>query len=172
MRQVFIIVFSAIALFTSGCMSEPGIDKGTFEELNRTAQDLKAALTLSNPCDVPDTLQQRLASGIAAVKNKVNSKEEHNLIAAYTQLFTTCKDGLLLCRYRTQFSGFDFFPKGRIYVSQELDPLVEKYDLSMEKHVYKGTGQYMRSIDGNSVQVIWESARAQIKNIENMMNYP
>ncbi len=171
MRQAFIIVFPAIALFISACKSEPGIDKGKFAELNRTAQDLRAAITLSNPCDVPDNLQQRLASGITALKDKASSKEEHNLIAAYRQLLTTHKDGLLLCRYRTQFSSFDFFPKGSIYVSQELDPLVEKYDLSVEKHVYKGTGQYMRSIDGNSIQVVRESARAQIKNIENMMYY-
>lgn len=166
-----ILVFSAILLFTSACVSEPGIDKGKFAELDRTAQDLKAALTSSNPCDVPESLQQRLASGITAVKGKANSKGEHDLIVAYSHLLSTYKDGLLLCQYRTQLSHFDFFPKGRIYVSQELDPLVEKYDLPMEKHLYKRTGQYMRSIDGNSILVIWESARTQIKNMENMMNY-
>jgi len=68
-------------------------------------------------------------------------------------------------------SNFDFFPKGRIYVSQELDPLVERYDLAVEKHLYKHTGQYMRTVDGDSIRVIWESARTQIKNMENMMNY-
>ena len=166
-----VLVFSAILLFTSACISEPGIDKGKFAELDRTIQELKAAITSSYPCDLPDNLQQKIASGIAAVKDKANSKGEHDLIVAYSHLLSTYKDGLLLCQFRTHLSNFDFFPKGRIYVSQELDPLVEKYDLSTEKHIYKRTGQYMRSIDGNSIRVIWESARIQIKNIENMMNY-
>ncbi len=166
-----VLVFSAILLFTSACVSEPSIDKDKFAELDRAVQDLKAAITSSDPCDVSDTLQQRIASGITAIKDKTNSKGERDLILAYSHLLTTYKDGLLLCQYRTQLSHFGFFPKGRIYVSQELDPLVEKYDLSTEKHVYKRTGQYMRSIDGNSIGVIWESALSQIKNIENMMNY-
>jgi len=173
MRQhgLVFLLLSALLLFTSACVSEPGFDKGKFAELDRIVQDMKAAVSSSNPCDVPDILQQRLASGIAAVKDKANSKRERDLIMAYSYLLTTYKDGLLLCRSRTHLSNFDFFPKGRIYVSQELDPLVERYDLAVEKHLYKHTGQYMRTIDGDSIRVIWESARTQIKNMENMMNY-
>ncbi len=173
MRQdsLVILLFSAITIFTSGCVSEPGIDRGKFVELNQTMQDLKAAISSGNPCDVSDTLQQRLASGLAALKDKTASKGERDLLAAYSQLLTNCKDGLLLCRSRTQLSDFKFVPQGRIYVFQELDPLVEKYGLSTERHLYAPTGQYWRSIDQDSIRVIWESAQIQIKNIENMINY-
>lgn len=147
------------------------MDKGKFSELNRTAQDLKASLASGKPCDAPDTLQQRLASGIEALKNKTASQEERGLIDAYSRLLTTYKDGLLLCRYRTHLSQFQFVPKGRIYVVQELDPLVEKYDLPTESHVYGPTGVHWRSIAGDSINVIWVSAEFQIKNIENMVNY-
>ncbi len=173
MRQagVVILIFSALLLLISACVSEPGIDKNKFTALKLTVQNLKTAITASDPCDLPVMLQQRLDSEITAVKDKANSKKEHDLIVAYSHLLTTYRDGVLLCKSRSHLSDFDFFPKGRIYVSQELDPLIEKYDLSVEKHVYKHTGQYMRSIDANSIHVIWESARLQIKNIENMMNY-
>ena len=171
-RDSLIILFlSAIALFTSSCSSEPGIDKNKFAELNRTLQEMKVAVASSDPCNVPNILEQQLDAGIRAVKDKARSKSERDLIAAYSNLLITYKDGLLLCQSRTHLSNFDFFPKGRIYVSQELDPLVEKYDLAVEKHLYKPTGQYMRSIDGNSILVIWDSVRFQIKNIENMTNY-
>jgi hypothetical protein len=173
MRQdgIVIILLSSIMLFGSGCVSEPGIDKGKFSELNRTARDLKTSIASGKPCDAPDTLLQRLVSGIAALKNKTASKEESDLIEAYSRLLTTYKDGLLLCKYRTHLSQFQFVPKGRIYVVQELDPLVEKYGLPTESHLYRPTGAYWRSIAGDSIKVIWESAESQIKNIENMVNY-
>jgi len=164
-------VLSTALLFISACVTEPEFDRSKFAELNRTTQDLKAALSSDTPCNLPDSLLQRLSSGITAVKDKAKSKKEQDLVTAYSYLLTTCKDGLLLCKSRDQFTNLDMFPKGRIYVSQELDPLVERYDLATEKHLYKKTGQYMRSVDGNSIGVIWDSARTQIKNIENMMNY-
>jgi len=157
--------------FASGCGSDDHIDKGKFTELNRTTQDLKSVITSIKPCDVPDELLQRLASGITAAKGKAASKAERDLITAYSSLLTTYKDGLLLCRSRTHLSKFEFVPKGRIYVTQELDPLVEKYSLSTERHLYEPTGQLWKSIDGDSIKVIWENADAQSKNIENMVNY-
>jgi len=84
---------------------------------------------------------------------------------------TTYNDGLLLCKYRTHLSQFPFVPRGRIYVFQELDPLVLKYDLPTESHVYRPTGLHWRSIAGDSIKVIWERAESQIKNIEVMVKY-
>jgi len=169
--SLVMLVLLAAMLFISACVSEPEFDKSKFAELNRTVQELKAALSSGDPCSLSDTLVQRLSSEITAVKGRAKSKKEQDLVTAYAYLLTTCKDGLLLCQSRNQFTNLDMFPKGRIYVSQELDHLVERYDLSTEKHLYKKTGQYMRSVDGNSIGVIWDSARTQIKNIENMMNY-
>jgi hypothetical protein len=56
-------------------------------------------------------------------------------------------------------------------VFQELDPLVQKYDLSTENHLYKPIGVHWRSIAEDSVKAIGESAAVQIKNIENRVNY-
>lgn len=158
-------------LFGPGCVWEPGIDKGKFTELNRTARELQTSLTSGEPCEVPDALLQRLASGTAALKDKTASKGERDLIRAYSNLLTTYQDGLLLCKYRTHLSQFQFVPKGRIYVFQELDPLVQKYDLPTASHVYKPTGLKWKSIAADSIRVIWESAGSQLKNIENMVNY-
>ncbi len=109
--------------------------------------------------------------GSGCISNKTATKEESDLIMAYSRLLTTYRDGLLLCQYRTHLSQFQFVPRGRIYVVQELDPLVEKYGLPTESHLYRPTGAYWRSIAGDSIKVIWESAEFQIKNIENMVKY-
>jgi len=169
--QTIITLMSAILLFVSACASEPGLDKGKFAELDRAGQDLKAALRTGNPCDIPDTVLQRLASGATALKDRTASKAERDLVSAYANLVTISRDGLLLCRSRSHLSGFEFVPKGRIYVTQELDPLVERYDLPTETHVYKSTGAHWKSISGDSIKVIWERAEAQIKNIEVMLKY-
>jgi len=173
MRQngIVILLFSAIILIGSGCVPESGIDKKKFSELDRTARDLRTSITSDKPCEVPDTLLQRLASGTAALKGKAASKAETDVIEAYSRLLTTYKDGLLLCKYRNQLYQLQFVPRGRIYVFQELDPLVDKYDLPTEGHVYKPTGVHWRSIAWDSINVIWESAAIQTMNIENMVNY-
>jgi hypothetical protein len=170
-RTIVIALVSAITLFAWGCATEPGLDKGKFAELNRAAQDLKTAIKSGKDCELPDTLLQRLASGTAALKDKTASKAESDLLSAYSNLLTTYKDGLLLCQSRTLLTNFQFVPKGRIYLTQELDPLVEKYDLPVEKHVYKPTGKYWKSIPADSITIIWERAGIEIKITENMVNY-
>ena len=158
-------------LFGPGCVSEPGMDKAKFSDLNRIARELQTSLASGKPCDVPDTLLERLASGTTALQDKTASQAERDVIKAYSNLVATYKDGLLLCKYRTNLSQFKFVPKGRIYVFQELDPLVQKYDLTTESHVYGPTGLHWRSIDERSIKVIWDSAEFQLKIIENMVNY-
>jgi hypothetical protein len=170
-QRSIIILVSALLLFSWGCTAEPGLDKGKFAELDRASQDLKAVLRSGSPCDIPDTVLQQLASRTTALKDKTASKAERDLVSAYANLVTISQDGLLLCRSRSHLSGFEFVPKGRIYVTQELDPLVEKYNLPTESHVYKPTGAHWKSISGDSIKVIWERAEVQIKNIEVMLKY-
>jgi hypothetical protein len=173
MRQngLFITLLTAIMVFAAGCVAEPGLDKGKFAELSRATQDLQAVLGAGKVCEVPDTVLQRLASGTAALKGTMASKAERDLLAAHANLVTIIQDGLLLCRSRTHLSGFEFVPKGRIYVTQELDPLVEKYGLPTESHVYKPTGAHWKSISADSITVIRERAEDQIKKIEVMLKY-
>ncbi len=166
-----VTIFSVMMFLASACIPENRVDKNKFAELGRTAQELKTAITSSRPCEVPDELVQRLASGIAAVKDKASSRAERDVVAAYSNLLSTYHDGLLLCRSRAHLAQFQFVPKGRIYVTQEIDPIVEKYDLSTEKHVYKPTGQVWRSIDGDSMRIVWESAVSQTQNIDFLVDH-
>jgi len=168
---IVITLLSAIMLSLSGCAEEPRLDKGKFAELHRAAQDLKAAIGTGKGCEVSETVVQRLASGTAALKDKTASRAERDLLSAYGRLLAMCEDGLLLCRSQHILTGFEFVPKGHIYLTQELDPIVERYDLPIERHLYAPTGKYWKSIPRDSIRVIWERAGIEIKIIENMMNY-
>ncbi len=154
-----------------GCVSEQGIDKGKFSETLRIARTLQTSLTSGNACEVSAELLQKLVSEAEALKDKPASPAETNVIKDIFSLIGTYNDGVLLCKSRTRFSHFSFVPKGRIYVYQELEPLVRKYDLPTESHVYGPTGVSWRSISWDSIEVIWKRAGSQLKNIENAVNY-
>lgn len=170
-RVVVLVWLSALMLFVFGCTAEPGLDKKKFAELDRAAQDLKAAVKSGKACETQDTLLKRFVSGTEALKDKMASDDERALLEAFSHLVTTYQDNLLLCRTQTAFAGFEFVPKGRIYVTQELDPLVEKYHLPIKQHVYKPTGKNWKSIPDGAVQVVWEQMAFEIKNIESRQSY-
>jgi hypothetical protein len=170
-RRTIIALLSALLLFASGCVAEPGLDREKFADLNRAAQELKAALRSGRGCEVPDGALQRLAAGTAALKDRTASKAEADLLSAYANLAAVARDGLLLCRSRSHLAGFEFVPKGRIYVSQDLDPIVERYDLPTERHLFKPTGVQWRSISTDAIGVVWERAAVLIRQIEVMQKY-
>jgi hypothetical protein len=81
------------------------------------------------------------------------------------------RDGLLLWKYKIDFAPFDFVPKGRIYVGQDVEPIVFKYRFPTDSHMYQPTRQYWKSISEDSIRIIWSNADSQLKIIENMKNY-
>lgn len=166
------VLLSLTVLFLiTACQTEPGLDKRKFADLNLASQDLKTAIRAGKACDAAEGVLQRLSSGAAAIQGKTASKAERDLLSAYSHLLAVSRDGLLLCQSRNLLSGFPFVPQGHIYVSQELDAIVERYDLPTEKHLYKPTGKYWKSISTDSLSVVWESAEAEIRHIENMVKY-
>jgi len=170
-RRYVIALLSALLLAALGCASEPGLDKEKFAGLDRTAQELKAMIASGRGCEVPDALLERLAAGTAVLKGRTASQAELDLLAAYTNLAAVTRDGLFLCRSRDHLTSFKFVPKGRIYMTQELDPIVERYDLPTERHVYKPTGVHWRSISTDAIGTVWKKAGVLIRHIEVMQKY-
>ena len=170
-QRSFIAVVSMLVVLLAGCVSEPGLDKAKFADLDRAARELMAALGSGDPCAVPDGVLQKLDAGTAALQGKTASKAEADLLAAYADLLAISRDGQLVCRSRTHLTRFEFVPKGRIYVTQDLDPIVERYGLTTERHVFKQTGAHWKSISQDAIPLIWEKAAARLKNIEVMLKY-
>ena len=170
-RRYIIVLLSALLVAASGCTAEPGLDKEKFAGLDRAAQELKAVVASGRGCEVPDALLERLDSGTAALKDRTASAAERELLAAYRSLATVAHDGLFLCRSRTHLTSFKFVPKGRIYMTQEHDPIVERYDLPTERHIYKPTGVHWRSISTDAIDTVWVKAGALIKRIEVLQKY-
>ena len=149
-----------------GCSSEPGIDRTKFKKLDKAAQELKTSLNEKTSYQHFGEMLQNLSAEIAAVKTGALSEKEIELLHAYSVLAGVYQDGYVLWKYKLEFAPFGIVPEGRIYVSQDVEPIAFKYNLPKESHLYKPTGQYWKSISEDSVQIIWKNAEYQHKLIE------
>ncbi len=161
-----------IAFFlVAACSWEPGIDKNKFTKLNVLAHALKTARIGGATYRQLSEQAGNLSAEVIALRNKVTTKEEKELLDAYSDLSAIYHDGLLLWKYQLEFAPFDFVPTGRIYVGQDVEPIVSKYHFATESHQYRPTGQKWKSLPEDSIKIVWNNADAQLKIIENMTNY-
>jgi len=160
---------AAAFLLMAACSSGPGIDKDKFRKVYVAAHEVKDSLAMGESYkQVADHVKQ-LAVQIDVLKPA--TQEEKELLDVYSDLLAIYKDGLVLWKYKLDFAFFDSVLKGRIYVGQDVEPIVVKYRFSTESHLYSPTGQYWKSIPGNSIRIIWNNADSQLKVIEGMTTY-
>ncbi len=168
-RKGFFTILAAIFFLIAACSSGPGINKSKFKKAYVAAHEVKNSLaTGASYKQVADRVKQ-LSVEIKTLKDA--TEEEKELLDAYSDLLATYKDGLVLWKYKLDFAFFDSVLKGRIYVGQDVEPIVLKYRFSTESHLYKPTGQYWKSIPGDSIRIIWSNADSQLKVVEGMTNY-
>ncbi len=170
-RKSGIAIVLMIFLIGTSCSTEQGIDKGKFAKLHGAAHAVKTSLAGGASYQQLAERVQALSGEIVALQGKVRSREEKELLNAYSDLLAMYKDGLLLWKYKLEFAPFDFVPKGRIYVGQDVEPIVFKYHFPTESHLYQPTGQRWKSLPEDSIRIIWSNADTQLKIIENMTNY-
>ncbi len=154
-----------VAFTIAACSSEPEMDKNKFKKLEQAAQALKTSLAEKTSYQHFGELLQQLSAEIAALKDSKLTKKETELLNAYSVLAGVYQDGHVLWKYKLEFAPFGFVPEGRIYVSQDVEPIAFKYNLPTESHLYKPTQQYWKSISADSIQIIWNNADLQQKII-------
>jgi hypothetical protein len=148
----------------------PKIDKNKFRDADHTAGALQRSLAADVTFHDFSELLQRFSDRITVLENAVKSKRERELVHEYVELLKMYQDGFLLWKCHREFSGHSFVPEGRIYVGQDVEPLVLKYRFETESHVYKPTGQHWKSISADSIKVVWQSADQQRKRINTLLN--
>jgi hypothetical protein len=167
----FFAALSICIFFIGACSFESGIDKVKFAKLKVAAQAVKTSIAAGESYQQVTEKVEQLAADIAALKDKVPTQKEKELLEAYADLLADYRDGLVLWKYKLDFAFFDVMLKGRIYVGQDVEPIVIKYRFPTESHLYEPTGQYWKSIPGDSIQAIWSYADSQLKAMDNITNY-
>ncbi len=169
--KAFLAVWSIVFFVIAACSSQPAINKNKFVKVKSAAQAVKAAIASGASYKETADLVEHFSAEITTLKDSVTTNQEKELLDAYADLLGFYRDGLLLWKYKLEFAFFDFVLKGRIYVAQDIEPIVKKYRLSTETHLYAPTRQYWKSIDGDSIRIIWSNVDSQMKIIENIANY-
>ena len=170
-KENILALLLMIVFITVACSSEQEINRTKFKKLDQAAQELKTSLAEGTSYKHFGELLQNLSAEIAAVNNKTLSKKEMELLQAYSVLYGVYQDGYILWKYKLEFAPFGIVPEGRIYVSQDVDPIAFKYNLPTESHLYKPTQQYWKSISEDSIQIIWNNADLQYKIIKGFSQY-
>ena len=169
-RNGLLVILLVAFLVSGSCSSEPAYDKKKFTKIESAAHAVQTSVKSGSYSQVADKVQ-KLSAEIAALKGSVATAKEKQLLQAYTTLLSIYDDGLVLWKSELDFAFFADQLKGSIYVNQDVDPLVEKYHFATESHLYKPTGQYWKSISGDSMGIIWKHADSQMKTIDNIANY-
>jgi len=170
MKRNILFVLLSLSIFCFACMSHD-FDKKRFENVNRAAHAVKDSVKAGADIQQFENLLQELSAEILALKDKVKSEKEKELLKDYSNLLAIYYDGFTLWKYKNEFTRYGFVPKGLIYVGQDVEPIVERYNLKTESHIFNSTKQLWKSIPESSIQIIWMNADSQMKIIDNILNY-
>ncbi len=162
-RGRFFIAAACVAVMCCACSS--GIDKKKFDGLERDAQGLQNSISSGVTYEKFGELLQGFSADIKAFGDTLKSNKEKELLKAYSDLLSMYQDGYLLWRFSREFSKHNLVPEGRIYVGQDVEPIVTKYRLLTETHVFGPTQQSWKSISADSIRIIWYNAGEQRKRI-------
>ncbi len=165
-RSVVLIELCAVLVL---CACSANIDKNKFQNANDAAKTLERSVAAGIAYQDLGKLLQRLSDEVTILDNTVDSRQERELAAEYSVLLGMYEDGLLLMRYQGEFSGHNFVPPGRIYVGQDVEPIVTKYRIETESHVFGPTHQTWKSISADSIRIIWYNAGQQLKKVDALL---
>jgi hypothetical protein len=175
MKNLLLILMYITVLILNGACSfeslEPPIDKGKFANLDAASRAIKESINAGEKYSEVADRAEKLSAEIVSAQQIIKTKKEKRLLKAYSDLLGIYRDGLLLWKYQAEFPFLASELKGEIYVGQEVEPIVQKYQFKVESHVYKPTGQKWKSIPADSIRMIWKSADNQLDIIHKMTNY-
>ncbi len=162
----------ALSVMCAACSSsQPELDKRRFNGVISAAQAVRMTLVSGAGYPAFDTALQKLSAEITALKIRALTDQEKELMKAYSDLYSIYQDGHILWKYKIEFTRYGFVPKELIYVGQDIEPIIDKYRIPVESHVYAPTQQSWKSIPDASLQMIWTNADSQTQIINNILSY-
>jgi len=173
MKRFTIISFLfALSMICAACShSTPALDTTKFNDVTGAAQNVRSTLESGAGYQAFDRALQKLSAEITALKSKTRTDKERDLLKDYSDLYSTYHDGYTLWKYKIEFTRYGFVPRELIYVGQDIEPIIEKYKIPVQLHLYEPTRQSWKSIPESSLQMIWTNADSQLQIINNILTY-
>ncbi|MBF0506780.1 MAG: hypothetical protein HQL09_08080 [Nitrospirae bacterium] len=166
-----VFIICAVVIIASCSSSSPALSKEKFSGVNGAALEVGKTLSSGGDYKAFSAALQKLSLEIAALKNNVRTDQEKDLLKDYSDLYAIYHDGYVLWKYKIEFTRYGFVPENLIYVGQDIEPIVIKYRIPVEFHVYAPTQQSWKSIPAESLQMIWTNADSEMQIINSILSY-
>lgn len=161
-------VVAVFLVFLACAACSERFDAKKFERVKKVAVAVSVAAKSAADYEECGELVGQLSGEISALKEKMESEKESELLKKYSDLLKIYQDGLLLWKFKIDGSHYKFIPAGEIYVGQELEPVVEKYRFEIKPNVYRPTGQVWKSVPEASIRTVWMNADSQMALIKHL----
>ncbi|MFO0751694.1 MAG: hypothetical protein U0411_00025 [Thermodesulfovibrionales bacterium] len=165
-EERFFFFCSLPAPLFSSC--SPPFDGKKFERADRAAREVQRSVDSGAEYRQFGESLLQFSREALVLRDAVRSGKEEELFREYEDLLTIYRDGYSLMKYKAEFVRYGFVPSGTIYVGQEIEPLVAKYGIPTETHLFAPTMQAWKSIPDSSIGVVWSNARSRLAIIETL----
>ena len=136
-----------------------GIDKAKFADLRKDADAIVKDLDQKADYLTYEEHILSLSSHLLTAEQMMSTPQEKSLAARYRAFLTVCQDALLFWNYRAESSLYPWVPKGRVYVGDDLKPVVLKYAIPMQQHYLQLTDRRWESAPAESLDLIFRKVR-------------
>ena len=120
MRKCFNVkaIITVVSIFLYlGCTTNTN---NKFENINRAAKAIEAALQVGVNYQKFGDLVQGFATEILILKNELKNDEENKLVTSYNEALYIFIDSSKVWKHKVESSSYKWIPKGRIFVEPEL----------------------------------------------------
>ena len=163
MRRIIVICLAVALAWCAGCSS--GVDRKKFEGPRKAAQAVMASIDSLDDYEKFSRVFDAFANEVLMLRDKVSSAREKELLQNYTDLLVTYQDGLQLWEYKVESTRYSWIPEGVIYLEPKIKALALKYQLPVQSHLVELTRHEWKSVPADSLKVIWDRAKTQMKSL-------
>lgn len=138
------------------------IDQAKFENLYRTAKAIQGSIEVGVSYDKFTELLQSLSTELSIANDKAKSEKERELLKSYSEVLACYHESAIVWKNRIDSDRYWYIPAREIFVEDELKPIVAKYSLPTKTHVFPYMKRKYQTIQGSSLQLIWEKAAERL----------
>jgi hypothetical protein len=154
-RYIAVIALGALFSFLAGCYQS----QSKFENLYRATKAIKGAIAVGVSLNRLSELLQNASTEVLIAQDVAKSENERKLADAYRDTLLIYAESTTIWKKQIEDARYDWIPKGEVYVTSEVAPIVAKYALPTSSRKTPYVNREFQTIEGEkSLQALWIKA--------------
>jgi hypothetical protein len=149
---------------------KPTVDQAKFEPAYKAMKSIQGATAVGVNYMRFGELLGNFATEVSIAADKTASDKEREILVHYATVLVIYNDSYTIWRTSLSSSRSELLPQGRLVISEEIAPIVDKYYLPLKFHTFYGINY--RSIDlHSSLQKLWDQASTKMNRFRDAATY-